>query len=78
MILIRLEKGIGSEQRSLQPLPALIMQNSAGNKYAPTVIVAPVGMCRKKRLATQVLIPREQVSGEFKDSVAMLLTGPSD
>jgi mRNA interferase MazF len=32
----------GSEQRSDTPRPVLIIQNNAGNKYSPTVIVATI------------------------------------
>lgn len=35
-----LGKGIGSEQEGYRPV--VIIQNNMGNKYSPTVIVAPV------------------------------------
>ena len=35
-----LGKGIGSEQEGYRPV--VIIQNNTGNKYSPTVIVAPV------------------------------------
>lgn len=35
-----LGKGIGSEQEGYRPV--VIIQNNVGNKYSPTVIIAPV------------------------------------
>lgn len=35
-----LGKGIGSEQEGYRPI--VIIQNNIGNKYSPTVIVAPI------------------------------------
>ena len=35
-----LGKGIGSEQEGYRPV--VIIQNNTGNKYSPTVIIAPV------------------------------------
>lgn len=35
-----LGRGIGSEQRGYRPV--LIIQNNIGNKFSPTVIVAPI------------------------------------
>lgn len=71
VVFIRLDNGLGSEHRSENPLPALVVQNSMGNKYSPTLIVAPFGLVKRKKLPTQVFIPGNQVSRQFKDSVAM-------
>lgn len=72
IVYIRLENGMGSEQRSNRPMPAIVVQNEKGNKYSPTLIVAPFGFAKRKKLPTQVLIPGNEVGGQFSDCVAML------
>lgn len=72
VVWIRLTTGIGCEQRSENPLPAIVLQNDIGNKHAPTLIVAPLGQKKNKMLPTQVLIPGNQVAENFNDSVALL------
>lgn len=45
----------GSVQSGLRP--ALIIQNEVGNKYGPTLIVAPItSIIKKKRLPTHVYV----------------------
>ncbi|MDO5041808.1 MAG: type II toxin-antitoxin system PemK/MazF family toxin [Peptoniphilus sp.] len=60
----------GSEQGGLRP--ALIIQNDIGNKYSPTVIVAPItSQMNKAKLPTHL----EVNAGRFglaKDSVILL------
>lgn len=48
-----LGKGIGSEQSGTRPV--LVIQNNTGNKYSPTIIVAPITKSIKKELPTHVL-----------------------
>ncbi|MGF7535692.1 type II toxin-antitoxin system PemK/MazF family toxin [Bacillus mexicanus] len=72
VVFIRLKDGVGSEHRSSNPFPALVIQNQKGNKYSPTLIVAPFGLCKRKKLPTQVYVPGDQVCRQFKDSVVML------
>lgn len=48
--------------------PALVVQNDAGNRYAPQVIVAAIRHDADKGLPVQVPIPRG-VAGLTKDSV---------
>lgn len=45
--------GIGSEQSGTRPV--LVIQNNTGNKYSPTIIVAPITKSIKKELPTHVL-----------------------
>ena len=46
---------IGSEQRGIHP--ALVIQNNVGNRYSPTVIVAPIlGRPRRLYIPTHILI----------------------
>ena len=47
-----LGQGIGSEQAGLRPV--VIVQNNAGNRNSPTVIVAPVTSRKKHRLPTHL------------------------
>ena len=63
-----LDPVIGSEQGSCRPV--LIVQNDVGNKYSPTVIVAPItANMNKKQIPTHVLIMSE--SGLEKDSLVL-------
>ena len=47
-----LGNGQGSEQSGYRPV--LIIQNDLGNKYSPTVIIAPITKALKKELPTHV------------------------
>lgn len=48
----------GSEQGGFRPV--LVVQNDVGNRYSPTVIVAPItGVIKKNRLPTHVGLPPE-------------------
>ena len=46
----------GSEQRGIRPV--LIIQNDIGNKYSPTVIVAPITTKKYNNIPTHVRIKR--------------------
>ncbi|MCK2000092.1 type II toxin-antitoxin system PemK/MazF family toxin [[Brevibacterium] frigoritolerans] len=72
IVWIDLNDGIGREQRSEKPMPAVVIQNKTGNIHAPTYIVAPIGNKRNRLLPTQVEIPGYMVSSNFRDSVAHL------
>ena len=67
---------IGSEQGGIRPV--LIIQNDVGNRYSPTVIVAPMtSNIRKNILPTQHWIPTHielgnHVRGLHNDSVILL------
>lgn len=65
-----LGKGIGSEQEGYRPV--VIVQNNMGNKYSPTVIVAPVTTNHeaKAKLPTHCYIGAE--SGLDAPSVILL------
>lgn len=65
-----LGKGIGSEQEGYRPV--VIIQNNMGNKYSPTVIVAPVTTNHeaKAKLPTHCYIGAE--SGLDAPSVILL------
>ena len=65
-----LGKGIGSEQEGYRPV--VIIQNNTGNKYSPTVIVAPVTTNHeaKAKLPTHCYIGAE--SGLDAPSVILL------
>ena len=65
-----LGKGIGSEQEGNRPV--VIIQNNVGNKYSPTVIVAPVTTNHdaKAKLPTHCYIDAE--SGLDTSSVILL------
>jgi mRNA interferase MazF len=60
---------VGSEQGDTRPI--LVVQNNKGNKYSPTVVIAPITRKLKKApLPTHVLIP--QSSGLSFDSLALV------
>lgn len=59
---------IGSEQRGIRPV--LIIQNEMGNKYSPTVLVAPISTKRDKVLPTHILI--KQFDKIRHDSIVLL------
>ena len=60
---------IGSEQGDTRPV--LVVQNNMGNKYSPTVVVAPITCnLNKKPLPTHVKIPA--FSGLAADSLALV------
>lgn len=65
-----LGKGIGSEQEGYRPV--VIIQNNMGNKYSPTIIVAPVTTNHeaKAKLPTHCYIGAE--SGLDTSSVILL------
>ena len=59
---------IGSEQNGVRPV--LILQNDIGNKYSPTVLIAPISTKKDKLLPTHVLI--KQFDKLRHDSIVML------
>lgn len=62
---------IGSEQGGIRPV--LIIQNDIGNKYSPTVIVAPItNQINKAKLPTHVEISKGEKIGLNNSSVILL------
>lgn len=66
--LANLDPVIGSEQGGERPV--VVLQNNLGNKYSPTVIVAPITSKKKTKLPTHV--PVKAMKGLEKDSIALL------
>jgi len=62
-----LDPVVGSEQGGTRP--ALILQNDAGNKFSPTVIVAAITGKPKKKLPTHVQV---NISELPKNSIVLL------
>mgnify|MGYP001028646509 CR=1 FL=1 len=62
-----LDPVVGSEQGGNRPV--LILQNNTGNKFSPTVIVAPITGRRKKNLPTHVPVDITELP---KDSIILL------
>ena len=61
---------VGSEQGGVRPV--IVVQNDVGNKYSPTIIVAPVtSQMNKAKLPTHVKIKGNKY-GLPKNSVALL------
>ena len=63
-----LEPIVGSEQSGIRPV--LIIQNDIGNKYSPTVLVAPITSKSHKKLPTHILI--NNVNNLRHDSMILL------
>ena len=65
-----LGEGIGSEQAGYRPV--VIIQNNTGNKFSPTVIVAPMTSrtATKAKLPTHVYI--DETSGLGQPSIVLL------
>lgn len=62
---------LGSEQGGIRPV--LVIQNDVGNKYSPTIIVAPItSRMNKTKLPTHVKINASEKYGLPKDSVVLL------
>lgn len=59
----------GSEQGGVRPI--IVVQNDVGNKYAPTIICAPITSKMKKRMPTHVDLTKSEC-GLPCDSTALL------
>lgn len=55
VIYVDLGPVIGSEQDGIRP--AVVLQNDTGNKYSPTIIIAPMTTKKKTKLPTHIYIP---------------------
>ncbi len=61
---------VGSEQGGVRPV--IVVQNNVGNKYSPTIIVAPVtSQLNKAKLPTHVRLKGNEF-GLPKNSVALM------
>lgn len=61
---------VGSEQGGVRPV--IIVQNNIGNKYSPTIIIAPItSQLNKAKLPTHVKLKGNEY-GLPKNSVALL------
>lgn len=64
-----LDDVIGSEQGGIRPI--LVIQNNVGNKYSPTIVIAPITAKRgKPQLPTHVKIGNVKILP--RDSVVLL------
>jgi mRNA interferase MazF len=71
ILLVMLNPSIGSEQGGKRPV--VVLQNDVGNKYSPTIIVAPVTSKQNKaKLPTHVEIEDYQSCGLDKPSIILL------
>jgi len=59
---------IGSEQSGKRPV--VVLQNDIGNRYSPTVLVAPITSKSKKKLPTHILI--NNIKNLRHDSIILL------
>ena len=63
-----LDPVLGSEQGGIRPV--LIIQNDAGNRFSPTVIVAAITSAKKNNLPTHIAL--DPIEGLYKKSVVLL------
>ena len=63
-------EGVGSEQGGIRPV--VCVQNNVGNKFSPTVIIAPITSQCKTKLPTHVEINEEGDTGLGKQSIVLL------
>lgn len=71
ILLAILNPSIGSEQGGKRPV--VVIQNNIGNKYSPTVIVAPItSNLNKTKLPTHVEIKNYSECGLDKESIILL------
>lgn len=71
VLLVMLNPSVGSEQGGKRP--AVVLQNNIGNKYSPTVIIAPITSKRNKsKLPTHVEIDDYESCGLDKPSIILL------
>lgn len=65
------KNSIGSEQVGIRPV--VILQNNIGNKYSPTVIIAPITSKTlvKNKIPTHVLLKKKK-SRLIKDSIILI------
>ncbi|QUH22050.1 type II toxin-antitoxin system PemK/MazF family toxin [Alkaliphilus sp. B6464] len=71
VLLVMLSPSIGSEQGGKRPV--VVVQNNIGNKYSPTIIVAPITSCmNKSKLPTHVEIENHAKCGLDKESIVLL------
>lgn len=68
MFYADLDPIIGSEQNGIRPV--LVIQNDIGNKYSPTVLIAPISTKKDKLLPTHILI--KQFDKLRHDSIVLL------
>lgn len=61
---------IGSEQDGIRPV--LVLQNDIGNKYSPTVIVAPITTKFTKSLIPTHILIQKKNSGLRQDSIVLI------
>lgn len=62
---------LGSEQGGVRPV--VVLQNDIGNKYSPTIIVAPITSRKNKtKLPTHVKLEANEKYGLPKDSMVLL------
>lgn len=61
---------IGSEQGGLRPV--IVIQNDTGNKYSPTVIIAPItSEIKKINLPTHCILHKTKNNGLQKNSMVL-------
>lgn len=68
IVLVNFEGAIGSEQKGIRP--ALIVQNDTGNKYSPTVLIAPLTkQVKHPNMPTHINVTSDRTTNLKVDSV---------
>ena len=63
-----LGKTVGSEENGIRPV--LVIQNDTGNRFSPTIIIAPISTKKSENLPTHILV--KQFDKIRHDSIIML------
>lgn len=70
VVYIEIAPTVGSQQSGIRP--AVVIQNDTGNKFSPTVIVAPMTSSQsKKPLPTHISVQPEAETGLSKPSIIL-------
>jgi len=61
---------VGSEQGGTRPV--IVLQNNTGNRFSPTIIVAPFTSNKGKKMLPTHLLMKSEETGLPKDSIVLL------
>lgn len=71
ILLVMLNPSVGSEQGGKRPV--VVLQNNIGNRYSPTIIIAPITSKQNKaKMPTHVEIEDYKACGLDKPSIILL------
>lgn len=70
VVLVNFKNGVGSEQTGVRP--AVVVQNSIGNRYSDCTIVLPItSKIKKTNMPTHAFLSKGDEKGLSKDSIVL-------